>query len=92
MTCSSATRQTTSLIAGSRNGRSSITTLTRHCLGCRTWPPWPPIRLKTCFGRFSGLSSVQPATISKPAAVAPARIEIQTGIRLVERMRRNPFR
>ena len=50
------------------------------------------MRLKTCFGRFSGLSSAQPATTSRPAAVALARIEAHTGIRLVERMGRNPFR
>src|SRR5271163_2021568 len=58
-----------------------------------SWPPpWPPIRLKTPCGRSPGLSSVHPATISRPLAVIPARIETHTGIRLVERIGRNPFR
>src|SRR5262249_45910517 len=65
---------------------------TGHGWGGRIGPPRPPIRSNPRFGWLSGLPSAQPATASKPAAVAPARIEAHTGNRFVEHMGRNPFR
>src|SRR5271170_1520830 len=50
------------------------------------------MRVTTLSGGAPFLSSAQPATTSKPATAVAAKIETQTGTRLFESMKRNPFR
>jgi hypothetical protein len=50
------------------------------------------MRVNTFSGGAPFLSSAQPATTSKPATAVAAKIETQTGTRLFESMKRNPFR
>ena len=92
MICSSATRQTTSLIVGSPKGRGTIATFSRQRLGFNELAAVAADASDHGSGPPPFLSSAQPPTINSPATAVAVNIVSHTGTRFFEFMERNPFR
>ena len=90
--CSSATRQTMSLIVGSPNGRGTIATLSRQRLGSIVAAAMPTNASDQAPGPFPFLSSAQPPTISSPETAVAVNRASHTDVRFFAIIKRNPFR